>query len=229
MNFFGRSSSRRRSSKLSSSSSSVLHSYVEPSESSIRSATTKTCLWLCNDYMVSVGIKEEFEQYFHNADLGPYISDKCDQYLILTESFVKGFKFLPHESRLSFKLYENPFTISLERFAHLYKIPFRGSLDEPPRSEFEILLTSLCFGETRGVMQGRIKSIHFPAIQYFALFNGKCIVGKQDCSTLCALDLSLIHTALTGDTSYNLGAIVARRLQHNANSAISMVEFMPHV
>ena len=31
-------------------------------------------------------------------------------------------------------------------------------------------------------------------------------------------DLSLICTALTGDKSYNLGAIVARRLQHNAGS-----------
>ena len=119
---------------------------------------------------------------------------------------------------MSFKLYENPFTLSLERFAHHCKIPFWGSLDEPPRSEFEIFLTSLCYGETRGVTQGRIKSIHFPAIQYFALFNGKCIVGKQDCSTLCAPDLSLIHTALTGDRSYNLGAIVARRLQHNVGS-----------
>ena len=112
--------------------------------------------------MVSVGIKEEFEQYVHNVDLGPNISDKCNQHLTLTESFVKGFKFHPRESRVSFKLYENPFTISLERYC---KIPFWGSLDEPLRSEFEIFLTSLCFGETRGVTQGRIKSIHFPTIQ----------------------------------------------------------------
>ena len=86
--------------------------------------------------MMRVGIKEEFEQYLHNAGVGPYISDKCDQHLILTESFVKEFKFFPRESRASFKLYDNPFTISLERFAHLYKIPLWGSLDEPPRSEF---------------------------------------------------------------------------------------------
>ena len=45
--------------------------------------------------MVSMGIKEEFEQDVHNADLGPYIADKCDQHLILTESFVKEFKFFP--------------------------------------------------------------------------------------------------------------------------------------
>jgi hypothetical protein len=69
-----------------------------------------------------------------------------------------------------------------------------------------------------GVTQGRIKSIHFPSIQYFALFNGKCIVGKQDCSTLCDPNLSLIHTGLTGVKCYNLGVIVARRLQHNAGS-----------
>ena len=119
MNLFGRSSSRRRSSGTSSSDTSARRSYVEPSESSIRSATTKTCLWPCNDYMVRVGIKEEFEQYVHNVGLGPYLSDKCEQRHLLTESFVKEFKFFPRESRVSFKLYKNPFTISLERFAHL--------------------------------------------------------------------------------------------------------------
>ena len=142
----------------------------------------------------------------------------CAQHLTLTESFVKGFKFHPRESRVSFKLYENPFTIYLERFAHRCKIPSWGSLDEPPRSEFETFLTSVCYCETKGVTQGRIKSIHFPAIQYFALFNGKCFVGKPDCSTLCAPYMSLIRTALNGDKSYNLGAIVARRLQHNTGS-----------
>src|SRR5215216_3863900 len=153
MNLFGRSSSRRRSSGASSSDSSARPSYVEPSESSIRDAATKTCLWPCNDYIVRVGIKEEFEKYVHNAELGPYIADKCNQHLSLTESFNKEFKFHPGESRVSFKLYDNPFTIPLETFPNHYKIPFWGSLDEPPRSEFEIFLTSLCFGKTRGVIQ----------------------------------------------------------------------------
>ena len=90
--------------------------------------------------MVSVRIKEEFEQYVHNADLGPYISYKSNQHHTLTESFVKGFKFFPRESRVSFMLYDNPFTISLERFAHHCKIPFWGSLDEPPRAEYQSFL-----------------------------------------------------------------------------------------
>ena len=124
MNLFGRSSSRRRSSGASSSDNSARRFYVEPSESSIRDAATKTCLWPCDDYMVSVGIKEEFEQYVHIVGLGPYFSDKCNQHHTLTESFVKGFKFHPRESRVSFKLYENSFTLSLESFSHHCKIPF---------------------------------------------------------------------------------------------------------
>ena len=74
--------------------------------------------------MVRVDIKEEFEQYVHNAGLGPYLSDKCEQRQLLTESFVKGFTFFPHESRVSFKIYDNPFTVSLENFAYHCKLPF---------------------------------------------------------------------------------------------------------
>ena len=124
MNLFGRRSSKRRSLEASSSDSSVRRSYVEPSESSTQDAATKTCLWPCDDYMVRVGIKEEFEQYVHNADLGPYISYKSNQHHTLTESFVKGFKFHPHESRVSFMLYDNPYTIPLENFSYHCKLPF---------------------------------------------------------------------------------------------------------
>ena len=74
---------------------------------------------------------------------------------------------------MSFVLYDNPFTIPLENFAYHCKLPFWGSLDEPSKAEYETFLTSLCYGENMGVRQGRIKSIHFPAIQYLALFNGK--------------------------------------------------------
>ena len=123
LNIFGRSSSRRSSSEASSSSSSVRRSYVEPSENSIRDAATKSCLWPCNDYMVHVGIKEEFEQYVHNAELSPYIADKCDKHLSLTESFTKEFKFHPRESRVSFKLYGNSFNIPLETFSNHCRVP----------------------------------------------------------------------------------------------------------
>jgi hypothetical protein len=168
--------------------------------------------------MLGAGIKEEFDQYIHNAELSAFIADKPPQHYNLTHSFTQSFAYQPRTSRVLFHLYDNSYNISLEEFCDACKIPYWGSLDEPPRSNYELFLTSLCNGEDRGITQARIVSIQFPAIRYFALFNGKCIVGKQDCSTLCTPDLSLIHTALTGVKLYNLGAIVARRLQLNAGS-----------
>jgi hypothetical protein len=168
--------------------------------------------------MLGAGIKEEFDQYIHNTELSAFIADKPPQHYNLTHSFTQNFEYHPRTSRVLFHLYDRSYAMSLEEFCDACKIPYWGSLDEPLTSKYEPFLNSLCNGEDRGVTQARIVSIHFPAIRYFALFNGKCIVGKQDCSRLCALDLSLIHTSLTGSKHYNLGAIVARRLQRNAGS-----------
>src|SRR3989337_3209904 len=117
MNIFKRSSSRRRSSGASSSGDSVHKSYVEPDDNWMRDAEAKSCLWPCNDFMTLAGIKEDFEQYIHNAELGPYIEDKCTQYLNLTKTFTKNFKYIPREFRVSFNLYEHPYTMRLDAFS----------------------------------------------------------------------------------------------------------------
>jgi hypothetical protein len=217
MNFLRRSSSRKKSTGASSSLSSARPSYEEPRASSVRGAETEGCRWPCQDFMMGAGIKEEFDEYISNADLTAYMADQPDQYLHLTHSFTQHFSYNIHTSRVSFRIYEDLHSLSLEEFCFACKLPCWGSLVEPPAEEYSQFLRSLCFGEDRGVTQARIKSIQFPAIRYFALFNGKCIAGKQDCSALCAPDLSIIHTALTREKRYNLGAIVARRLQRNAN------------
>ena len=144
MQFF-RSSSRRRSSKASSSGSSVRQSYVEPSESLMRDAATKSCLWPCDEFMEGAGIKEEFDQFIHNIGLAPFIADKCPQHLELTKTFTKKFKYFPHESRVSFNLYDHPFTMPLDVFCEACKIPYWGSLDEPPKPEYESFLINLCY------------------------------------------------------------------------------------
>ena len=70
-------------------------------------------------------------------------------------------------------------------------------------------------GESRDITQATIGSIHFPAIHYFALFIGRCINGKDEACHMCVPDLSILRSAVLGDKSYNLGAIVARRLHLN--------------
>ena len=70
-------------------------------------------------------------------------------------------------------------------------------------------------GETRNITQATIGSIHFPTIHCFALFIGRCINAKDEGCHLCAPDLSILRSAVLGDRSYHMGAIVARMLHHN--------------
>ena len=72
--------------------------------------------------------------------------------------------------------------------------------------------------ESRDVAQATIGSIHFPAIHYFALFIGRCINGKDEVCHMCAPDLCVLKSDVLGNKDYNLGAIVARRLQNNSRT-----------
>lgn len=71
-------------------------------------------------------------------------------------------------------------------------------------------------GETRGITQARIHSIHFPAIHYFALFIGRCVNCKHDLSTLCASGLIILKSVVLSDKKFNMRAIIARRLRNNS-------------
>lgn len=76
-------------------------------------------------------------------------------------------------------------------------------------------------GEFRGVSHARITSLHFPSVHYFAIFIGRCLRAKQDCSVISAPDLSIMHSALFGARTSNLGAIIARRLSKNETKGIN--------
>ena len=65
----------------------------EPDDEPPRDAQVRPCEWLSEDFMVQAGIKEEFDAYVRNADLESFEADKCRQYLHLTDSFVRRFKF----------------------------------------------------------------------------------------------------------------------------------------
>jgi hypothetical protein len=54
-------------------------------------------------------------------------------------------------------------------------------------------------------------------VRYFALFILKCLLARDKVSSLSAPDLAVLHQALHGDNTYSIGAIVARRLQHNGS------------
>lgn len=211
---------RRLFSRGSSSHSTARTAYREPGYNFLRDAEVKACQWPCESFMGGAGIKLELEQFVENAGMTALLADKCPQYHLLTNTFVQNFNYITGRSgpRVVFHLYNRSISMSLEECCHACKIPFWGSLTEPRKADFEVFLMSLCNGETRGVTQGRIGSIHFPAVHYFAYFIGRCVTGKQDPSASCAPNLSILCSALYGDRTYNIGAIIARRLSKNAGS-----------
>ena len=111
-----------------------------------------------------------------------------------------------------FDIYDQSYTMDLEDFNAAYKLPQWGNINDPHKSEFRDFLASITVGESRDTTQATIGSIHFPAIHYFALFIGRCINGKDEACHMCDPDLIILRSAVLGDKSYNLGAIVACRL-----------------
>jgi hypothetical protein len=62
---------------------------------------------------------------------------------------------------------------------------------------------------------GKIQNIHLPSIRYFAYFITKCVLARKVANKLSSFDLAFIATALRGDRTYNLGALITFRLDAN--------------
>ena len=182
-----------------------------------RDTPVRPCEWPFENFMDRAEIKEEFNAYLRNADLVSFEEEKCSQYHNLTSSFVRRFEFSSsrNSQTVLFDLYESSYTMDLGDFATACKLPQWGSIRDPRKSEFTDFLASITMGESRDITQATIESIHFPAIHYFALFIGRCINAKDEACHMCVPDLSILRRAVSGDQSYHMGAIVARRLHHN--------------
>ena len=60
-----------------------------------RMAEVQPCEWPHNPFMEGAEILQEFAQYAANAGLIDFIATECEQYHLLTNSFVQSFHFLP--------------------------------------------------------------------------------------------------------------------------------------
>lgn len=121
---------------------------------------------------------------------------------------------------MSFRLYERHINIPLEEFCAAIRVPYTGSLDRSRshNSSFEEFYHSLCVGEVRDLQRGKLTSIQYPSVHYFAIFISRCLLPKGNPTNTCAPDMCVLHSALTGDRSFNLGAIIARRIHENRQS-----------
>ena len=77
------------------------------------------------------------------------------------------------------------------------------------------LYKEICRGRSFSEEDGKIRSIQFPSIRYFAYFIARCVLARKVASKLSAYDLAFISAALKQDRTYNLGALIALRLTIN--------------
>ena len=59
-----------------------------------RLAEVRPCEWPHNPFMDGADIHQEFAQFAANASLTDFIAAECEQYHLLTNSFVQSFHFL---------------------------------------------------------------------------------------------------------------------------------------
>ena len=125
----------------------------EPDHEPPREAQVRPCEWPSEDFMVQAGIKEEFDAYVCNADLESLEADKFRQYLYLTDSFVRRFKFSSsrNSQTVLFDLYDKSYTMDLEDFTTACKLPQWGSIRDPHKSDFRDFLASITVGESRDI------------------------------------------------------------------------------
>jgi hypothetical protein len=81
MNIFRRSTSKRTAKGVRGESSNNDLNILRPAE-------VRPCEWPHIDFMNEAGFYQEFSHFIENAGLTNFLADECDQYHILTNSFM---------------------------------------------------------------------------------------------------------------------------------------------
>ncbi|KAK1664630.1 hypothetical protein QYE76_052789 [Lolium multiflorum] len=170
----------------------------------------------CYDFLTNAGILDDFFTLVNRAGLATYVGDEREQYYMLTKIFVESFKFhnTQYEPTVAFKIYDNPVTMELEEFCRALDIAPVGTtrrIDDNPRDLLE-LYRGITEDDCRTIQRGKIRNIQLPAIKYFAYYIATSILGRENTSNISSYHLAFLNAALTGQTSYHLGSLIARRL-----------------
>ncbi|KAK1682510.1 hypothetical protein QYE76_043358 [Lolium multiflorum] len=170
----------------------------------------------CYDFLRNAGILEDFLTLVNRAGLTTYMGDEREQYYLLTKIFVESFQFnnKQYEPTVAFRIYGNPVTMQLKDFCRALDIAPVGTaswIDDNPRDLLE-LYRGITDDDCRTIQRGKIRNIQLPAIKYFAYYIATSILGRENTSNISSYHLAFLNIALTGQTSYHLGALIARRL-----------------
>ncbi|KAK1677863.1 hypothetical protein QYE76_038711 [Lolium multiflorum] len=162
------------------------------------------------------GLLDDFFTLVNRAGLATYVGDEREQYYMLTKIFVESFKFhnKQYGPTVAFKIYGNPITMELEEFCVALGITPVGTsrkIEDNPRVLLE-LYRGITNDDCRTIQRGKIRNIQLPAIKYFSYYIATSILGRENTSNISSYHLAFLIAALTGETPYHLGSLIARRL-----------------
>src|SRR3954465_1130289 len=84
-------------------------------------------------------------------------------------------------------------------------------------TKLRTLSSSLCSEDTKDIRRSKISNILYPHLRYFAYFIARGVLARDNTSNSSAPDIAIFANALLGDSNYNVGALISRRLATNGN------------
>ena len=111
-----------------SSSRSSKEKAQKPKYNLSRTMEVRSCEWPSDDFLRAARIYEDFYELAKNAGLTAFLHDQCDQYLLLTNTFVQNFHFHSRNSppTVEFHLYDEHKEMSLYDFCRICLILLRA-------------------------------------------------------------------------------------------------------
>jgi len=170
----------------------------------------------CFNFMRDAGIYDDFIRMINNVGLMEFMQDERPQYANLTKIFVESFKFnnSTFNPTVEFKIYDRACNMDLKRFCRVIGVAPSGTArkikSQPP--ELLDLYHELSYDDHRRVQRGKIRNIQFPAIRYFTYYLATSVLARENTSNISCYHLAFLAHALKNDKTYNLGALIARRL-----------------
>lgn len=172
----------------------------------------------CYNFLSNAGLLDDFLVLVGNVGLTTYMGDEREQYHMLTKIFVESFQFnnKHYQPTVAFRIYGNPITMKLNDFCTALDIAPVGTtkkIENNPKALLE-LYRGVTNDDCRTIQRGKIRNIQLPAIKYFAYYLATSILGRENTSNISSYHLAFLVAALTRETPYHLGALIARRFSN---------------
>src|SRR3954465_11160140 len=152
----------------------------------------------------------------YRAGLTSFMQDESAQYDLLTKTFVESFSFTNSlfNPCVSFRLYGRAHSMTLKKFCKALGLGTTGSSKKITALPVDLLelYRGITNDDDRRARRGKIKNIQLPAIRYFAYYLATSFLGRENTSNISNYQLAFLDAALNNEDKYNLGSLIARRL-----------------